>query len=524
MNDSRMPSSAAPHTTPIDAASHLAEPNIGFLTCLVDALGSDVVTTDPALLEPWQSDWRGLYRGTAQALVRPRTTAEVSTCLRLCNAAQVPVVPRGGNTGLCGGATPESAAKAGAGGRQLSVILSLARMNAVRGVDTIANVITAEAGCILADLQRVASEAERLLPLSLAAEGSCQLGGNLSTNAGGVNVVRYGMTRELVLGVEAVLPNGEIFEGLRTLRKDNTGYDLKQLLIGAEGTLGIITAASLRLYPRNGVRTVVLAAVEAPQQALDLYSLVFKRCGQRVQAFEYFTHACLELVLREVDGLRAPFSEAHDGYVLLELADTADEGALIALVEDVVGQALEDGLCRDAAMSTTLAQLAAFWRLREEISEAQKRDGPHLKHDVSVPIEALPAFLDAVGARLSHTVPDLRLFVFGHFGDGNLHYNVSRPAGAPSDFFTQTAPADSPADAATGSTNSTRPDSKGDLVTDAVLDEVARFNGSISAEHGIGQLKRSHFLRHKSALEQRLMRDIKTLFDPNGIMNPGKLL
>ncbi|WP_347555483.1 FAD-binding oxidoreductase [Robbsia sp. KACC 23696] len=510
MNDLRTPSPAA--------APHCAEPDAGFLSCLVDALGSDVVTTDPALLAPWQSDWRGLYRGDAQALVRPRTTAEVSTCLRLCNAAHVPVVPRGGNTGLCGGAAPESAAKAGAEGRPLSVILSLDRMNAVRSVDTIANVVTAEAGCILADLQRIAADAERLLPLSLAAEGSCQLGGNLSTNAGGVNVVRYGMTRELVLGVEAVLPNGEIFEGLRTLRKDNTGYDLKQLLIGAEGTLGIITAASLRLYPRNGVRTVVLAAVETPQQALDLYSLVFKRCGQRVQAFEYFTHPCLELVLREVEGVRAPFNEAHDGYVLLELADTADEGALIALVEEVVGQALEDGLCQDAAVSATLAQLAAFWRLREEISEAQKRDGAHLKHDVSVPIEALPAFLDAAGARLAQTVPDLRLFVFGHFGDGNLHYNVSRPAGAPTDFFTQAAShAGNDANASTSHT-------QGDLVTDAVLEEVARFNGSISAEHGIGQLKRSHFLQHKSALEQRLMRDIKKLFDPNGIMNPGKLL
>jgi FAD/FMN-containing dehydrogenase len=517
MNDSRTPP-PVPHTASGTAPSsanpvHAAQPDTGFLSCLVDALGSDVVTIDPALLGAWQSDWRGLYRGDAQALVRPRTTAEVSTCLRLCNAARVPVVPRGGNTGLCGGAAPESAVTAGAAGRPLSVILSLDRMNTVRSVDTIANVIVAEAGCILADLQGIAAEAERMLPLSLAAEGSCQLGGNLSTNAGGVNVVRYGMTRELVLGVEAVLPDGEIFAGLRTLRKDNTGYDLKQLLIGAEGTLGIITAASLRLYPRNGVRTVVLAAVETPQQALDLYSLVFKRCGQRVQAFEYFTHPCLELVLREVEGLRAPFADAHAGYVLLELADTADEGALIALVEDVVGQALEDGLCQDAAVSTTLSQLAAFWRLREEISEAQKRDGPHLKHDVSVPIEALPAFLDAAGARLAETVPDLRLFVFGHFGDGNLHYNVSRPAGAPSDFFTQNA-------GQTGAASH----KYGDLVTDAVLEEVARFNGSISAEHGIGQLKRAHFLHHKSALEQRLMRDIKKVFDPNGIMNPGKLL
>lgn len=479
---------------------------------LRDALGDDIVSLSQADIAPWLTDWRGIYRGDAQALVRPRTTAQVSTCLALCHAAKVPVVPRGGNTGLCGGATPAPAQP----GQPLSVIVSLDRMNAIRSVDTIANVVIAEAGCVLQDLQAAAEKADRLLPLSLAAQGSCQLGGNLSTNAGGVNVVRYGMTRELVLGVEAVLPNGEIFEGLRTLRKDNTGYDLKQLLIGAEGTLGIVTAASLRLFPRNGVRTVVLAAVESAQQSLELYSLLFAQCGQRVQAFEYFTHECVELVLRHVDGLRLPFDAPHPGYVLIELADTVDEAALTALVERVIGDALEQALCSDAVVSASLAQLESIWRLREEISEAQRIDGPHLKHDVSVPIEAMPTFMEAAQKRVEAVLPGARLFVFGHFGDGNLHYNVSRPTGTPTNFFSQPLPASGshPEHAGTA----------GDAVTDVVLDEVMRFGGSISAEHGIGQLKRHHFAQYKSPLERHLMAGIKALFDPNGIMNPGKLL
>jgi len=472
-----------------------------FAQSLVDALGADLVTTTSADISPWLNDWRGIYHGAAQALVRPRTTAQVATCLRLCHEARIPVVPRGGNTGLCGGATPAPHHD----DLPDSVILSLDRMNAVRRVDTLSNVLIAEAGCVLADLQQAAESANRMLPLSLAAEGSCQLGGNLSTNAGGVNVVRYGMTRELVLGVEAVLPNGEIFEGLRTLRKDNTGYDLKQLLIGSEGTLGIITAASLRLFPRNGVRTVVLAAVDSPAQALALYSLVFEQCGQRVQAFEYFTQACIGLVLQHVEGLRAPFSDSHPAYVLLELADTVDGDALNGLVESVIGSALEAELCSDAVVAASIAQLESIWRLREEISEAQRLDGPHLKHDVSVPIDALPNFMVAAQQRVGTALPGARLFIFGHFGDGNLHYNVSRPADTPPDFFAK------------------HPDAA-HAVTDAVLEEVAMVQGSISAEHGIGQLKRHHFHQYKSPLERRLMASIKQVFDPHGIMNPGKLL
>ena len=320
-----------------------------FAQRLTESLGPDVVSTAADAVAPWLSDWRGLYKGQAQAVIRPRTTAQVAQALALCQQAGVPVVPRGGNTGLCGGAAPDSS--------QANVVISLDRMDKVRSVDTIANTMVAEAGCILGNLRRTAAEHDRLFPLSLAAEDSCQIGGNLATNASGVNVVRYGMTRELVLGVEAVLPNGEIFHGLRTLRKDNTGYDLKQLLIGSEGTLGIITAAALRLLPRADTRAVVLAAVDSSEQALQLYSLLFARCGARLQAYEFFTGECLDLVLTHAENVQAPFSERHPAYVLLEIADTASEDVLNALLEAVIGDALEQGLCRDAAVSASLAQL-----------------------------------------------------------------------------------------------------------------------------------------------------------------------
>src|SRR5690554_3989009 len=310
-----------------------------FLDKLIHTLGKDSVIVDPADIEPWLTDWRGVYTGGAQAVVRPTSTAQVADCLRLCNEYRVPVVPRGGNTGLCGGATPDSA--------PANVVLSLDRMNGIRSLDTIANTLVADAGAILGNLRRAAQDAGRLLPLSLAAEDSSQIGGNIATNAGGVNVVRYGMARELVLGIEAVLPNGEIFNGLQTLRKDNTGYDLKQLFIGSEGTLGVITGVALKLLPLVQVRSVVLAAVASPQQALELLRRVYGACGARLQAFEFFTDECLDLVLTHVDGMQQPFEVRHGGYVLIELADTADEQALQALLEDVIGRALEEELCAD---------------------------------------------------------------------------------------------------------------------------------------------------------------------------------
>lgn len=465
-----------------------------FLQRLTAELGPDIVIADPADIEPWLTDWRGVYKGRAQAVVRPLTVEQVSRCLSLCNEHKAPVVPRGGNTGLCGGATPGDASG--------NVIVSLDRMNTIRSIDTIANTMVADAGCILGNLRRAAAEQDRLLPVSLAAEDTSQIGGNVATNAGGVNVVRYGMTRELVLGIEAVLPDGRVFDGLQTLRKDNTGYDLKQLLIGSEGTLGIVTGVALRLHAATHVRSVVLVAVESAQQALELFRSMFGACGPRLQAFEFFTDACLDLVLTHVEGMQQPFADRHPAYVLIELADTDDEQGLNALLESVIGRALEQGLCADAVVSATLSQLQALWRLREEISEAQRMDGPHLKHDISLPIERIPEFLETARQRLGRVSKDCRLFVFGHFGDGNLHYNVSRPAGAEKDWAAR---------------NETP-------IADAVFDEVMRYGGSISAEHGIGQLKRHAFLHHKAPLQLALMRQIKQVFDPNGIMNPGKLL
>ena len=461
---------------------------------LVEKLGPGIVTTDPADIAPWLTDWRGVYKGNAQVVVRPSSTEHVADCLRLCNEYRIPVVSRGGNTGLCGGATPDESSS--------NVVLSLDRMNRIRSIDTIANTLVADAGCILGNLRRAAHEAGRLLPLSLAAEDSSQIGGNIATNAGGVNVVRYGMARELVLGIEAVLPSGEIFNGLQTLRKDNTGYDLKQLFIGSEGTLGVITGVALKLHPIAQVRSVVLVAVESAQQSLEFFRHMYGQCGSRLQAFEFFTAKCLDLVLTQVEGMHAPFEHRYPGYVLVELADTADEAALQGLLERVVGGALEQELCADAVVSASMAQLQSLWRLREEISEAQRADGPHLKHDISLPIERIPQFMDAAEQRVRAVAPDCRLYIFGHFGDGNLHYNVSRPLGAPTnwahDFETR--------------------------IADAVFEEVAAHEGSISAEHGIGQLKRRAFHRHKDPMQVRLMVQIKQLFDPNSIMNPGKLL
>lgn len=345
---------------------------------LVEALGSDVVCTSRSEMEPWVADWRGIYRGDAQAVVRPRRVTEVSQLLAICNDTGTPVVPRGGNTGLCGGAAPNGTGE--------SVVLSMDRLETIRSIDTVGNTIVAEAGCILGNLRRAAADVNRLLPLSLGAEDSCQIGGNLATNAGGVNVVRFGMARELVLGVEAVLPNGDIFNGLRTLRKDNTGYDLKQLFIGSEGTLGVITAASMRLYARADTRTVVIAGVSSPAQALGLYGLLFEQCGPRLQAFEFFTGECLELVLTHTEGVQYPFASRYPAYVLIELADTRDVDGLNGMLLQVMEQAMDRDLCLDAVVSTSSSQLNGMWRLREEIPEAQRVNGSHLKHDISLPI------------------------------------------------------------------------------------------------------------------------------------------
>jgi D-lactate dehydrogenase (cytochrome) len=396
---------------------------------------------------------------------------------------------------LSGAATPDASG--------VQIVLNLSRMNKVRSLDARNNTMTAEAGCVLAGLQETARESRRLFPLSLAAEGSCEIGGNLSTNAGGTAVLRYGNTRELVLGLEAVLPSGQVWDGLRGLRKDNTGYDLKQLFIGAEGTLGVITAAVLKLFPLPRSHATAVAAVQSPEKALALLDRARDACGERLTGFELFSDFCLSLVLKHFEGAAAPFPGGFAYYVLLELSDTQPGEGAKALVESVLEDALGEGLILDAVVAQSEAQSRAFWALRENISEAQAQEGPNIKHDVSLPISRIAEFAAAADAELARAFPGVRVVVFGHLGDGNLHYNVTAPAGTPAGAFV---------------------DRELRAVNRIVHDGVARLGGSISAEHGVGQLRREEIRRYKSAVELDLMRAVKRALDPLGIMNPGKVL
>ncbi|SIQ26979.1 FAD/FMN-containing dehydrogenase [Aromatoleum tolulyticum] len=461
---------------------------------LAGAVGMSHVIHDAAAMVPYLTDWRGRYTGRAIAVVKPGNTRETADVVRICASARVPMVPQGGNTGLCGGATPLADGE--------SVVISMARMNRIRAVDGANNALVAEAGCTLAAVQQAAEAASRLFPLSLASEGSCLVGGNISTNAGGVQVLRYGNMRELVLGVEVVLPDGRIWDGLRALRKDNTGYDLKQLFIGAEGTLGIVTAAALKLFPRPRSSATAWVAVPDPQAAVALLALLRDRCGERVNAFELVGRPALELVLRHIPAMRAPLAGAHDWHVLVEVADALDGAALDDMLERAIAGAIETGLAVDGAVASSLGQARALWSLRENISEAQKIEGVSIKHDISVPVSRIPEFLQRARAALTAMWPDVRIVAFGHIGDGNLHYNLSMPGAFDNAGFV----------ARTGEVNR------------IVHDLVAALNGSISAEHGIGQLKRDENARYKSDVELDLMWTVKRALDPHGLMNPGKVV
>jgi FAD/FMN-containing dehydrogenase len=457
-------------------------------------VGTAGLITAPEELAPYATDWRRRFFGKPLAVVRPASTAEAAQVVRACAEARTGIVPQGGNTGLCGAATPD------ASGSQ--IVLNMSRMSRVRAIDARNNTMTAEAGCVLASLQKTAEEADRLLPLSLAAEGSCEIGGNLSTNAGGTAVLRYGNARELVLGLEVVLPSGEIWDGLRGLRKDNTGYDLKQLFIGAEGTLGVITAAVLKLFPLPRSRATAVAALPSPEKALALLERALDACGERLTGFELFSDFCVSLVLKHFKDTAAPFPRRFPYYVLMELSDTRPGEGVSTLAESVLETALEDEIVIDAAVARSEAQSQALWKLREFISEAQAHEGPNIKHDVSIPISRIAEFIAATDAELLRAYPGIRMVTFGHLGDGNLHYNVSPPEGAARDAFMRELGA----------------------VNRIVHDAVARLGGSISAEHGLGQLKRDEILRYKSAIELELMRKIKRALDPHGIMNPGKVI
>ena len=460
---------------------------------LADIVGAQNVITDAQTMHPYLGDWRGRYRGAARCVVRPGSTAEVAAVVRACSAAGVAMLPQGGNTSHCGASIPDKSGK--------TVLISLSRLNKVRAVDAANNTITVEAGCVLQNLQEAALAVDRLFPLSLAAEGSCQIGGNLSTNAGGVQVLRYGNARELVLGLEVVLPDGEVWNGLRGLRKDNTGYDLKQLFIGAEGTLGIITAAVVKLFPLPQSTATAWLAIASPQAAIGLLNGLQAAFGAMLTACELVSDISLGMVLKHIPGAQAPL-EKSPWYLLVELSGSGEEAALRDALATFLEPALESGEISDAVLAQSVDQAKRLWNLRESISEAQKIEGFSIKHDISVPVSRIPEFLERAGAALQHAWPGIRIVAFGHVGDGNLHYNQSKPEAGENAAFIAAQP----------------------QVNEMVHDIVHQLGGSISAEHGIGQLKREEILRYKSPLEMQMMRTIKQAFDPRGLMNPGKVV
>ncbi|MFN6962005.1 MAG: FAD-binding oxidoreductase [Rhodocyclaceae bacterium] len=454
-------------------------------------LGSAHVLTEADTIAPYCTDWRGRYHGQPLAVVRPGDTDEVAAVVAACVAAGVGIVPQGGNTGLCGGATPT-------GGE---IVISLARMNRIRAIDPDNNTLIAEAGCTLARVQEAAARAGRLFPLSLAADGTATIGGNLATNAGGVQVLRYGNARELCLGLEVVLPDGRIWHGLRGLRKDNTGYDLKHLFIGAEGTLGIITAAVLKLFSRPHSIATAWVGVPTPTAAVALFSRLRETIGGRITAFELIGRSALELVLKNIPGSRDPLPNPSAWQVLIELSDTMATD-LATPLEAVLAAAIEHGIASNAVLAQNESQAQALWALRENISEAQKIEGISIKHDISLPVSRIAEFIDRCNTLLESRFPGLRIVCFGHLGDGNLHYNQSKPLAQDNAAFITKTPA----------------------VNRIVHDLVHELGGSISAEHGLGQLKREEILRYKSEVEMDLMRAIKRALDPRGLMNPGKVL
>ena len=440
------------------------------------------------------TDWRRRFTGNAQAVLRPASTDEVAALVQLCVAHRVPIVPQGGNTGLVLGSVPDQSGTA--------VVLSLARLNRIRAVDPVNNTLIAEAGCTLHQVQQAAEAQHRLFPLSLAAEGSCTIGGNLATNAGGTAVLRYGNTRELTLGLEVVNAQGEVWHGLRGLRKDNTGYDLRDLFIGSEGTLGIITAAVLKLFAQPTARTTALFGLGSVSEALELLSLARERCDARLTGFELMSDFCLQLVERHFSTLRLPFAQRYPQYVLMELSTTESESDAIALLESVAEHALEKSMAHDVVVATSLTQAQTLWSLREHISEAQAAEGKNIKHDIALPISDIASFISATDAALQQAFPGCRMVTFGHLGDGNLHYNVSAPAGQRDELFLHEQAA----------------------INLIVHDQVHRFGGSISAEHGLGALKRDEILRYKSGTEMAMMSAIKRALDPLNLMNPGKVV
>jgi len=467
---------------------------------LIAQFGSSVIVIDASQLAAVNVDHRKLYQGKALALALPRSTAEVSKLLAFCNALRIGVIPQGGNTSYCGGTAPDDS------GTQL--VLSLRRMNTLREMNPVNDSMIVEAGCILADVQRAAADVGRFFPLSLGAEGSCQIGGNLSTNAGGVNVVRYGMTRDLVLGLEVVLADGRVLSTLQALRKDNTGYDLRHLFIGAEGTLGVITAASLKLFPAPRSVATAFVAVPTSASAVSLLNELRTHCGDLVSSFELIPDIAIDLVVRHLPGSRVPLDGTSPWYVLCEITSALPNEPLGERLEAALAAALEAGLVTNATLAQSERERQDFWFIREHIPEAQRRDGPSLKHDISLPLDRLAAFIASAGDWIRDEIPEGYLVCYGHVGDGNLHFNINQTAN----------PVQSP-NAAAGALVSRQNE-----IRRVIHDRVHELGGSFSAEHGIGRHKVEELERYASPLELELMRAIKRTFDPNGIMNPGKVL
>ncbi|HEY0598043.1 FAD-binding oxidoreductase [Sphingopyxis sp.] len=469
-------------------------PSASLLGALANLLGPKGYSTDPDVMGPWLTDWRGKYRGAAPAMLSPATTEEVAAIVSLCASAGVALVPQGGNSGMVGGATPDTS------GNQL--LLSLRRMNRIRDIDEAAHVAIAEAGVILENFHNAVLTRQLRFPLTLGGKGSATIGGLVSTNAGGTQVLRHGTMRALVAGVEAVLPDGSIFDGLAPLKKDNRGYDLRHLLCGAEGTLGIVTAATLRLVPAATARRTAWIAVDSPASALVLLRRLDAAIGSELEGFELIPHSCLAAVLRHIPRTRAPLAAPHPWYVLSELAGDNAE-TLDRALEPQLAAALDAGLIRDVVIAKNDRESEDFWRLRDSISEAERAEGPALQHDISVPVDLMPAFIADNPGRLERAFPGIRALSFGHLGDGNVHHHVQPPAGADGAAWLA---------------------KHGAAVSRLVYSHVIELGGSISAEHGIGQMKRDILAELDSPARLAALRGIKDGLDPAGILNPGKLI
>lgn len=469
-------------------------PDTALIERFAAIVGEKNALTAPEDIAAYLIEQRDLYHGRTPLVLRPGSTEEVAAIMKLATETRTPVVPQGGNTGLVGGQQPDESGAA--------IILSLGRMNRIRNLDTVGNLVTLEAGVILKNLQDAAEKAGRLFPLSLGAEGSCQIGGNLGSNAGGTAVLAYGNMRELCLGLEVVLPTGEILNDLRYVKKDNTGYDLKDIFVGSEGTLGVITAAVLKIFPQPKGKGVAYAGLRSPEDVLRLFQLATEHAGPSLTGFELMPRVGVEFTVRHVDGVRDPLESPHDWYVLIDISSSRSEEDVRTTLETILTEAFENDLIQDAAIAESVAQAQSFWKMREEISWAQKPEGGSIKHDISVPVASIPAFIHEANAATLDMIPGARVVCFGHIGDGNLHYNVSQPVGADKEAFL----------------------ARWHDLNHRIHTIVASYGGSISAEHGIGQLKREELVFFKQDIALDLMRRIKAAFDPAGIMNPGKVL